>query len=135
MSRLTGASDTGTSRAPAAIRDTPTAVCRIEGPGRAEEVDVAARGKDRRTREQRERARAYQARLELHDRQGRRRTRDNLIGLIVGLLVIAGAIALQTAYFVTGPGAPTPEQSSTVTPETPVPTEIPAPLPSESTAP
>jgi peptidyl-prolyl cis-trans isomerase B (cyclophilin B) len=96
---------------------------------------VAARGKDRRTREQRERARAYQARLELHDRQGRRRTRDNLVGLIVGLLVIAGAIALQTAYFVTGPGAPIPEPSSTVSPETPLPTEIPAPLPSDSTAP
>ncbi|MDZ5143985.1 MULTISPECIES: dioxygenase [Microbacterium] len=104
-------------------------------PGRAEEVDVATRGKDRQTREQRARARAYQARLELHARQGRRRTRDNLIGVIVGLLVIAGAVGAQTAYFVAGPGAPTPAPSPTENPTTPVPTEIPAPLPSPSSTP
>jgi len=112
-----------------------TALCRIDVPGRAEEVDVAARGKDRQTREQRERARAYQARLELHERQGRRRTRDNLIGLVVGLVVIAGAVGVQTAYFVAGPGAPEPSPSPTEAPATPVPTEIPAPLPSESSTP
>lgn len=100
-------------------------------PGRAEEVDVAARGKDRQAREQRERARAYQARLELHERQGRRRTRDNLIGLVVGLVLIAGAVGAQTVYFVAGPGAPDP----TDTPATPAPTEVPAPVPSESTTP
>lgn len=104
-------------------------------PGRAEEVDVAARGKDRQAREQRERARAYQARLELHERQGRRRTRDNLIGLVVGLVLIAGAVGAQTAYFVAGPGSPDPAPSSTDTPATPAPTEVPAPVPSESTTP
>ena len=104
-------------------------------PGRAEEVDVAARGKDRQAREQRERARAYQARLELHERQGRRRTRDNLFGLVVGLVLIAGAVGAQTAYFVAGPGAPDPAPSSTDTPATPASTEVPAPVPSESTTP
>lgn len=72
---------------------------------------MATRGKDRQTREQRERARAYQARVELHERLGRRRTRDNVIALVVGLVVIAGAIGAQTAYFVAGPGAPEPTPS------------------------
>ena len=98
---------------------------------------MATRGKDRQTREQRERARAYQARVELHERQGRRRTRDNVIGLVVGLLVIAGAIGAQTAYFAAGPGAPEPTPSSTATPSAPATDEpgTPAPVPSETTAP
>ncbi|OZD48500.1 dioxygenase [Rhodococcus sp. 06-1477-1B] len=96
---------------------------------------MAARGKDRQTREQRERARAYQARLELHERQGRRRRRDNLVGVVVGLVVIAAAVGVQTVYFVAGPGAPVPAPSSTASPETPLPTEIPDPLATESTTP
>jgi peptidyl-prolyl cis-trans isomerase B (cyclophilin B) len=98
---------------------------------------VATRGNDRQTREQRERARAYQARLELHERQGRRRTRDNVIALVVGLLVVLGAIGAQTAYFVAGPGTPEPVPTSTSTPSTPA-TEAPAtPVPdaTESAAP
>ncbi|WP_314452665.1 dioxygenase [uncultured Microbacterium sp.] len=98
---------------------------------------MATRGNDRQTREQRERARAYQARLELHERQGRRRTRDNVIALVVGLVVILGAIGAQTAYFVAGPGMPEPVPTSTPAPSTPA-TEAPAtPAPdaTESTAP
>lgn len=96
---------------------------------------MATRGKDRQTREQRERARAYQARLELHERQGRRRTRDNLIALVVGLVVIAGAVAVQTAYFVAGPGTPAPSPSApSETPST-TPTDAPSPAASEAPAP
>lgn len=85
---------------------------------------MATGGKDRQSREQRERARVYQARQELHRRQRTRRTRDNVIGLIVGLVVIAGAIAVQTLYFVDGPGAPAPEPAVT---DTPAPTSEPTP--------
>lgn len=113
-------------------------LCRIESPGRAEEVDVATRGRDRQTREQRERARTYAARVELHQRQWRRRTRDNVIALVVGLVVILGAIGVQTAYFVAGPGAPEPAPSTTPTapatdaPSTPA-TDAPATPPPDAT--
>ncbi|SDO75390.1 peptidyl-prolyl cis-trans isomerase B (cyclophilin B) [Microbacterium sp. ru370.1] len=94
---------------------------------------MATRGKDRQTREQRERARAYQARVALHERQGRRRTRDNVLGIVIGLIVIAGAIGAQTAYFVAGPGAPAPAPS----PSAPAPaTGTPSPSsPAPSTTP
>lgn len=94
---------------------------------------MATRGKDRQTREQRERARAYQARVALHERQGRRRTRDNVLGIVIGLVVIAGAIGAQTAYFVVGPGAPAPAPS----PSAPAPaTGTPSPSsPAPSTTP
>lgn len=94
---------------------------------------MAARGRDRRTREERERARAYQARVELHERQGRRRRRDNILGVVVGLVVVLGAIGVQTAYFTAGPGMPQPALSPTSTPDVPA-TGTPAPAPSESTA-
>lgn len=96
---------------------------------------MATGGKDRQSREQRERARIYQARQELHRRQGQRRRRDNVLGLVVGIVVIAGAIAAQTAYFVAGPGAPA--SAPTVT-DSPSPSVVPdAPLldPEQTTAP
>jgi flagellar basal body-associated protein FliL len=94
---------------------------------------VATRGKDRQTREQRERARTYQARLELHERQGRRRKRDNILAVVVGVVVIAGAIGVQTAYFTAGPGAPEPSPSSPATPaSTPSATPV---TPSPATTP
>lgn len=77
---------------------------------------MATGGKDRRSREQRERSRAYQARQELHRRQGRRRTRDNVLALVVGVVVIGVAIGLQTVYFVAGPGAPMPQPTVLDTP-------------------
>ncbi|MFB3979537.1 dioxygenase [Microbacterium proteolyticum] len=89
---------------------------------------MATGGKDRQSRE---RARAYQARQELHRLQVRRRVRDNVVGLGVGLVVIAGAIGLQTAYFVAGPGAPTPAPSSTDSPS-PAATDSPSPAATDS---
>lgn len=95
---------------------------------------MATGGKDRQSREQRERARVYQARQEMHQRQGRRRGRDNVLALIIGLAVIAGAIGVQTLYFVSGPGAPVPAPSSTGTP-TPGSTTPVAPEPTPSGTP
>jgi hypothetical protein len=89
---------------------------------------VATGGKDRSTREARERARVYQARQQLHDDQARRRRRDNLIAGIAGGLLILGVLAAQTLYFTVGPGTPEPAPSSTPTPvETPAPSDSPAP--------
>jgi peptidyl-prolyl cis-trans isomerase B (cyclophilin B) len=73
----------------------------------------------------------------LHERQGRRRTRDNVIALVVGLVVILGAIGAQTAYFVAGPGTPEPVPTSTPAPSPSATGAPPAPTPdaTESTAP
>jgi hypothetical protein len=83
---------------------------------------VATGGKDRGSREARERARLYQARQAYREGQGRRRRRDNLIAGVVGGLLILGVAAVQTTYFVAGPGAPKPSPSST-----PIPTISPTP--------
>jgi len=92
---------------------------------------VTTGGKDRGAREARERTRLYQARQDFHAGQARRRTRDNLIAGIAGGLLILGVVAAQTAYFVTGPGAPEPTPTSTPTPTTtPTPMDTPEPTPS-----
>jgi len=84
---------------------------------------VANGGKEREAREARERARLYQARQEFHNGRARRRTRDNLIAGIAGGLLIVGVLAAQTAYFVSGPGAPEPMPDVTPTSSvTPAPT-------------
>jgi hypothetical protein len=98
---------------------------------------VAVGGKDRKDRDaraERERARVYQARRQFHADQGRRRTRDNLIAGIAGGILVLGLIAVQTAYFVAGPGVPEPSPTSTPAPTgtpapsvTPDPTSTPAP--------
>ncbi|GAA1911838.1 hypothetical protein GCM10009775_00510 [Microbacterium aoyamense] len=91
-------------------------------------------GKDRTSREARERARLYDARRALHEGQARRRSRDNLIAGIAGGVIIVAIAAAQTLYFTTGPGAPvpTPTPTSTTTPSvepsvspTPEPTTTP----------
>lgn len=88
-----------------------------------------AQAKDRQARE---RARLYQARTEFHRSQSARRRRDNLIGVVVGGLLILAAVGVQTVYFTAGPGAPAPI-------ETPAPVESPAPTqtpePSDETTP
>lgn len=94
---------------------------------------MANGGKDRSSRESRERARLYQARQEFHSGQSRRRTRDNLVGGIVGGLLILGVIGAQTAYFVSGPGAPEP--APTTTGMTPAPTVTPTPSPTSTGTP
>jgi hypothetical protein len=97
---------------------------------------VSTGGKDRGTREARERARLYQARQDFHAGQGRRRTRDNLIAGIAGGLLILGVVAAQTAYFVAGPGAPEPTPTSTPSPAmTPAPTDSPEPTPTTTPTP
>jgi hypothetical protein len=92
---------------------------------------VAVGGKDRDARAARERARLYEARRDFHDRQIRRRTRDNLIAGIAGGLLVVGLAAVQTAYFVAGPGVPEPAPTSTPTPtptaSTPAPSSSPSP--------
>ena len=97
---------------------------------------MANGGKDRGTRESRERARLYQARQEFHSGRARRRTRDNLIAGIAGGLLIVGVLAVQTAYCVTGPGAPVPTPTTSSTPgTTPTPSTSPTPAPTTSATP
>lgn len=71
-------------------------------------------------RAERERARVYQARLQLRESQIRRRRRDTVVASVVGGLVIVAAIAGQFAYYSAGPGTPvvdvTPSPTSTPTP-------------------
>ena len=99
------------------------------------EEDVAARSKDKSEREARERARTYQARMQMHEAGVRRRTRDNWIAGVVSGLIILGAIGGQVAYYTVGPGTPAPEPTPTVTPSvTPVPTPDPSAAPSDAPA-
>ena len=91
---------------------------------------MAPRANDKDVRVQRERARVYQARLELNAAQKRRRTRDNVVGGIVGAVLLLGLLGAQIAYYTAGPGtpAPTPTTTSTITPTptvTPTPTTTP----------
>ena len=92
---------------------------------------VAAGGKDRGTRDARERSRIYQARQKFHDDQARRRRRDNLLAGIVGGALILAVVGGQVAYFTMGPGAPEPAPAPSVSPtSTPAPTESPSTAPS-----
>ncbi len=102
---------------------------------------MATGGRQRGTRDERERARVYQARRSFHEGQSRRRTRDNLVAGIGGGILILAVIAGQTAYFLAGPGAPSPEPTSSSTPApsvSPSPTtddtETPLPTPAPSTS-
>jgi peptidyl-prolyl cis-trans isomerase B (cyclophilin B) len=77
---------------------------------------VAPSRQDREARQARERLRAYEARQEVHRRQGGRRRRDNIIA-IVGVLVVATLAALtQVYYFSAGPGKAAPSASPSATP-------------------
>lgn len=73
---------------------------------------MASNRQQREQREARERLRAYQARQEVHESQGRRRRRDNIIGIVGGVLVAALAITAQVVYFTVGPGMPEPVPSA-----------------------
>jgi peptidyl-prolyl cis-trans isomerase B (cyclophilin B) len=71
-----------------------------------------SRNTEREAREARERLRRYNARQTVHTHQVKRRTRDNVFGLI-GLLIIAAlATGTQIFYFSAGPGAPAPKASA-----------------------
>ena len=92
-------------------------------------------GKDRTSREARERARLYDARRALHEGMSRRRTRDNLVAGFAGGAVIAAIIIAQTLYFISGPGAPQPEPTPTVTTPAPAPSDTPVEEPPTSPEP
>lgn len=77
---------------------------------------MASSRQQREQREARERLRAYQARQEVHESQTRRRRRDNVIGIVGGVLVAALAITTQVIYFTAGPGAPAPAPSASPSP-------------------
>ncbi len=89
---------------------------------------MAAGGRQRPTRDARERTRAYQARQAFHRGQLRRRSRDNLIAGIAGGALILAVVAGQVAFFTAGPGRPIPSP-------TPTPTLTAPPLPIPTTAP
>lgn len=85
-----------------------------------------ATAKDRAAREQRERTRQYEARATLHREQERRRRRDNVLGLTIGGLVVAAAVAGQALFYSVGPGAAADDGELT-----PAPIEQPTDAPSE----
>lgn len=73
-----------------------------------------SKNESRQSRVERQRMRAYQARLSLHERRVKRRIRDNWIAGVVIVLVAVGAAFGQLFYFTGGPGSP--EASSTPEP-------------------
>ncbi|MBN9141973.1 MAG: peptidylprolyl isomerase [Micrococcales bacterium] len=77
---------------------------------------MASSRQQRDQREARERLRAYQARQEVHEKQGRRRRRDNVLAIVGGVLVAALAVTTQVLYFTAGPGAPAPAPSASPSP-------------------
>lgn len=98
---------------------------------------MARSGSDRGTREERERARIYQARKAVQTARAQRRTRDNLIGGIAGAVLILAIVGGQIAFFTAGPGAPAPSPTPTSTGVAPTPSETPAesPEPTPTTTP
>ncbi|WP_417562566.1 dioxygenase [Microbacterium sp.] len=100
---------------------------------------MAAGGRNKQAREQRERARAYQARAHYNEGRTRRRTRDNVIGGIVGAVLLVAIAGTQIAFYTAGPGGPSPAPTGTPTPTAtssvvPSPT-VTAPSPSPTTTP
>jgi len=95
-----------------------------------------ARRPDPSEREQRRIVREYEARQALHARQTARRRRDNVIGVVAAVVVIALAIFGVWAYSAWGPGQPAPEPTGTESPA-PDPTDSPtdAPTPDATAAP
>ncbi|KTR03798.1 peptidylprolyl isomerase [Curtobacterium luteum] len=78
---------------------------------------MAPKNQARDNREARERLRLYQARQGLHERQRRRRVRDNVVGGIVLVVVAALATGSQLAFAgAQGSGKPTASASATATP-------------------
>lgn len=61
---------------------------------------------DREAREARARLRVYQARVQLHERQQRRRRSDNIWAVVLVVVVFGLAVGGQLWYFGSGPGAP-----------------------------
>lgn len=97
---------------------------------------MAGRGSKstQRTRTEAERARLYAARTAWHERQVRRRIRDNTIIGVVGGLLVVGAIASQFVHAqvsvpqptATSTPTPTPTETGGTGPLAPTETETPA---------
>ncbi|AKV85613.1 hypothetical protein BMW26_08725 [Microbacterium sp. 1.5R] len=96
---------------------------------------MAGRGKStQQSRTEVERARLHTARKTWHEGQIRRRTRDNTIAVVAGVLIVAGAVVSQVVHAQVNPPAPSP--SPTVEPtEAPVPTDPATPEPAPTEAP
>lgn len=95
---------------------------------------MSSGGKDRGSREARERTRVYQARQSYHDARIRRRVRDNIVAGVGGGLAIALIIVVQTLFFTVGPGTPEPTPTGTSTPS-PTTSSTPEPTSTETVAP
>lgn len=80
---------------------------------------MASNRQQREQREARERLRVYQARQQVHETRIRRRRRDNVLGVLGGVVVIALAVTAQVVYFTAGPGAPEPTPTPTAEPSAP----------------
>ncbi|AVL97200.1 hypothetical protein AB0O70_02130 [Microbacterium paraoxydans] len=90
---------------------------------------MAARGsKKAQTRTEAERARLHTARTRWHQDQIRRRTRDNIIAVTVGSLIVVGAIVSQVVHAQVTTPEPTPSPSSSIAPS-PAPSDTPSPAP------
>ncbi|WP_431865103.1 hypothetical protein [Microbacterium paraoxydans] len=90
---------------------------------------MAARGsKKAQTRTEAERARLHTARTRWHQDQIRRRTRDNIIAVTVGSLIVVGAIVSQVVHAQVTTPEPTPSPSSSTAPA-PAPSDTPSPAP------
>ncbi|WP_424463908.1 peptidylprolyl isomerase [Pseudoclavibacter helvolus] len=82
---------------------------------------------DKNTREQRRRTREYEARVAVHERGVRRRSRDNRVWTIALVVVALVVGALQVFYFTGGPGASAPVADATATPTATPASEAPDP--------
>ncbi|CAH0175849.1 MULTISPECIES: hypothetical protein [unclassified Microbacterium] len=76
---------------------------------------MAARGSKsaQRTKASSERARLYAARTSWHEGQISRRVRDNTAAVIIGALIVVGAIVSQSVHAVVAGPAPEPTETST----------------------
>ncbi|MEE6389948.1 hypothetical protein V3G71_13960 [Microbacterium paraoxydans] len=96
---------------------------------------MAARGsKKAQTRTEAERARLHTARTRWHQDQIRRRTRDNIIAVTVGSLIVVGAIVSQVVHAQVAAPEPTPSPSSSTAPS-PAPSDGPTLEPSAPATP
>lgn len=96
---------------------------------------MAGRGKSaQQSRTEAERARLHTARKTWHEGQIRRRARDNVIAVVVGVLIVAGAVVSQVVHAQVNPPEPSP--TPTVEPtDAPLPTDPASPEPAPTDAP
>lgn len=72
--------------------------------------------RDRRARTDQERARIADARRRVHDRTVSRRVRDNIIAVVVGSVIVIGAIVSQVVHAQVTAAEPSPSPTSTAEP-------------------